>query len=138
MKAIKISDQLHAELTSVVGQLIAESGKIKTYENAIEALLHRSIVLPPKFVVEVEDFLETNKQFGYINKEEFVREAARWFMDNLNREHKGGSMFKQLRDDCAQTSRPLNSASQNLIEPNRAPSKEPLFKPLQMEVDKHG
>ena len=56
MKAIKISDQLHAELTSVVGQLIAESGKTKTYENAIEALLHRSIVMPPKFIVEVEDF----------------------------------------------------------------------------------
>ena len=39
MKAVKISDKLHAELTSVVGQLIAESGQIKTYENAIQALL---------------------------------------------------------------------------------------------------
>jgi hypothetical protein len=42
MKTLKISDQLHAELTSVVGQIIVESGKTKTYENAIEALLHRS------------------------------------------------------------------------------------------------
>ena len=138
MKAIKISDKLHAELTSVVGQLIAESGQLKTYENAIEALLHRSIVLPPKFLGEVENFLETNKQFGYVTKEEFVKEAARWFMDNLNRKHNGDSMVKQLREDCAHTSRPLNSANQDLIETNQAPSKKPLFKPLQMEVNKHG
>ena len=77
MKTLKISDKLHAELTSVVGQLIAESCQIKTYENAIEVLLHRSIVLPPKFLVEVENFLEANKQFGYITKEEFVKEGAR-------------------------------------------------------------
>jgi hypothetical protein len=105
MKAIKISEKSHTELTSLVGQLTAESGQIKTYENAIEALLHRSIILPPKFLVEVEAFLETNKQFGYITKEEFVREAVRWFMDNLNRKHKGDSMVEQLRDDCTKTAR---------------------------------
>ena len=138
MKAIKISDKLHAELTSVVGQLIAESGQLKTYENAIEVLLHRSILLPPIFLGEVENFLETNKQFGYVTKEEFVKEAVRWFMDNLNRKHNGDSMVKQPRDDGAQTLRPLNSPSQDLIETNQTQSKEPLFKPLQMEVTKHG
>ena len=102
MKTLKISDQMHAELTSVVGQLIEESGKTKTCENAIDALLHRSIVMPPKFMVEVEDFLETNQQFGYITKEEFIREGARWLMDSLKRKHKGESLYEQLRDDCAQ------------------------------------
>lgn len=39
MKTLKISDQNHARLTKVVGQLIAKSGKINTYENAISVLL---------------------------------------------------------------------------------------------------
>ena len=138
MKTLKISDQLHTELTSIVGQLISESGKIKTYENANEAPLHRSIVLPAEFMLEVEDFLETNKQFGYSTKEEFVREAARLLMDSLKRKHKEDPVLNQLRNEAAQTSRPFDSASQDLTETNQALSKEPLFKPLQMEVNKHG
>ena len=58
MKTLKISDQTHAELTKIAGQLTAESGKIKTYEEAIEALLHRSILLPPELLGEVVAFLE--------------------------------------------------------------------------------
>jgi hypothetical protein len=41
MKALKVSDQTHARLTVVVGKLTAASGKIKTYEEAICALLDR-------------------------------------------------------------------------------------------------
>ena len=41
MKTIKISDQTHAKLTRVVGQLTAKSGKIKTYEDAICTLLYK-------------------------------------------------------------------------------------------------
>jgi hypothetical protein len=39
MKTIKISNQTHAKLTKIVGQLTAETGKIATYEEAISALL---------------------------------------------------------------------------------------------------
>ncbi len=39
MKALKVSDQTHARLTVVVGKLTAATGKIKTYEEAICALL---------------------------------------------------------------------------------------------------
>jgi hypothetical protein len=41
MKTLKISDQTHAKLTKIVGQLIAETGKIKTYEDAICVLLDK-------------------------------------------------------------------------------------------------
>ena len=102
MKAIKVSDQTHAELTRVVGLLTAESGIVKTYEDAVEALLHKSLIMPPEILQEVEDFIEKNKQFGYITKEEFIREGARWLMDSLKRKHKGESLYEQLRDDCAQ------------------------------------
>jgi hypothetical protein len=41
MKTLKISDQTHAKLTRIVGQLTAETGKIATYEDAICALLSK-------------------------------------------------------------------------------------------------
>lgn len=39
LKTLKISDEAHAKLSSVVGRLMAETGKIKTYSDAIEAIL---------------------------------------------------------------------------------------------------
>ena len=84
MKALKVSAQLLAELTAIVGQLTAESGKIKTYDNAVETLIHQSVVIPPEVLQGIEDFIKKNKQFGYLTKEEFLRGAARWLMDQLN------------------------------------------------------
>ena len=40
MKTIKMSDQLHLELTAITGELTAESAQIKTYEDAVDALVH--------------------------------------------------------------------------------------------------
>lgn len=94
MKTIKMSDQLHVELTAIVGELTAESGQIKTYEDAIDSLLHRSVVLPPLFVREIEAFIKNNPQFGYSTKEEFLRGAARWLMDLLKRERTGSPNLK--------------------------------------------
>jgi len=88
VKTLKISDQLHSELTAIVGQLIAESGKTKTYEDAVDALLHRSVVMPPEVLREIEEFIEKNRQFGYPTKEEFLREAARWLISHLTRAQK--------------------------------------------------
>jgi hypothetical protein len=85
MKMLKISDQIHAELTKVVGQLIAESRKIKTYEDGIEALLHRSALLPPELLEGIEAFLTKNPHFGYLTREEFLKDAARSKMEQLTR-----------------------------------------------------
>ena len=102
MKTIKISDQTHAELTRVAGLLTAESGKVKTYENAMEALLHKSAVMPPEVLQEIEDFIVKNKQFGYSTKEEFLRGAARLLIDQLSRVHESSALPKaDLKDDCA-------------------------------------
>ena len=100
MKAIKVSDQLHKELTALVGQLIAESSQIKTYEDAVESLLHRAVVLPPEFLQEVEKFIKGNNQFGYSTREEFLREAARWLINRLQREQIGLTISKLEDIDC--------------------------------------
>ncbi len=82
---LKVSDQTHAELTKIVGQLIAESGKIKTYEDAIEALLHRSVLIPPELLGEIDAFLAKNPHFGYVTRDEFLKDAARSKMEQLTR-----------------------------------------------------
>jgi hypothetical protein len=88
LKAIKVSDKIHAKLTPIVGELIAESCQMKTYGDAIEALIDRSVILPPGLLREVEEFVKSNIQLGYLTKEDFFRGAARWLMEEHNRKHK--------------------------------------------------
>jgi len=77
LKTLKISDEAHAKLTSVIGRLMAETGKMKTYSDAIEALLSKSVVLSPELLNEVETFMENNEKLGYVTREEFVHDAIR-------------------------------------------------------------
>jgi metal-responsive CopG/Arc/MetJ family transcriptional regulator len=74
---LKISDEAHAKLTSVVGRLMAETGKTKTYSDAIEALLRKTVLLSPELLNEVESFIKGNAQLGYATKEEFIQDATR-------------------------------------------------------------
>jgi len=78
MKTLKISDNVHQKLTSLLGELMAQTSKMQTYQDAIQAMLNRSVMLPPELLAEIENFVEENKQLGYTTKEEFLRDAARW------------------------------------------------------------
>jgi hypothetical protein len=51
LKTLKIFDEADAKLTSVVGRLIAESGKMKTYSDGI---LEKSVMLSPDLLDEIE------------------------------------------------------------------------------------
>jgi len=39
MKTIRLSDDIHAELTKIVGELIVQKGKRITYDEAIKELI---------------------------------------------------------------------------------------------------
>jgi len=65
LKTLKVSDEAHAKLTSVLGRLMAESGKMKTYSDAIDAILDKSVMLSPDLLDEVESFIRENNQLGY-------------------------------------------------------------------------
>jgi hypothetical protein len=75
MRTIKIEDETHSKLTVVLGKLVAQTGKMKTYNDALEALLNNSIMLPPELSQKVEDFIEKNKHKGYKSKDEFIIKA---------------------------------------------------------------
>jgi hypothetical protein len=77
VKTLKISDQAHAKLTWVVGRLMAETGKMKTYSEEIEAMLNKSVMLSPELLDVVESFIKENVQLGYTTKKEFIQDPIR-------------------------------------------------------------
>jgi hypothetical protein len=53
MKTLKISDKVHGKLTAVLGELMAKTGKMKTYQDAIDAVLNKSVILPRIFFMKL-------------------------------------------------------------------------------------
>jgi len=86
MKTLRISDDVHERLTALLGELMAQTSKMQTYQDAIESLLKESVILPVDVIAEIENFTKENKQLGYTTKEEFVRDAIRRRLDVLNEE----------------------------------------------------
>jgi hypothetical protein len=84
LKTLKISDEAHAKLTSVVGRLIANTGKMKTYSDAIEALLSKSVMLSPELLSQIESFIKDNLELGYSTNEEFIQDAIRFRLAQLS------------------------------------------------------
>ena len=68
MKTLRISDEIHRKVTATVGTLTAQTGKMQTYQDAIEAMLNRSVILPRELLAEIEKFIETNKHLGYTTR----------------------------------------------------------------------
>ena len=80
MKTLRISDDVHQRLTALLGELTAQTMKMQTYQDAIEALLSQSVILPPELLNEIEEFIEKNRHKGYTRKEEFIRQAIRFLL----------------------------------------------------------
>lgn len=58
MKTLRISDDVHQKLTSLLGELMAQTSKMQTYQDAIEAMLNQSVILPTELLTEIENFIE--------------------------------------------------------------------------------
>ena len=87
MKTLRITDDVHQKLTALLGELTAQTSRMQTYTDAVEALLKQSVVLPPELLAQIEDFIETNKHLGYMTREEFIRDATRWRLKTLTEEY---------------------------------------------------
>ena len=55
MKAIKISDDVHARLTGILGLLMAKSGKPQTYADALQALTNQAVLLPEEMLSRIKE-----------------------------------------------------------------------------------
>jgi hypothetical protein len=86
MKTLRISDDIHRKLTASLGTLMAQTGKMQTYQDAINALLNQSATLPPEVLENIQSFLKENKQLGYATREEFIQDAIRFRFVQLSEE----------------------------------------------------
>ncbi len=96
MKTLRISDDAHQKLTGLLGELTAQTMKMQTYTDAIESLLGQSVILPPELLAQVEDFINEKKHLGYVTREEFFRDAARWRLKSLGDEYE----YVEVRKDA--------------------------------------
>jgi len=115
MKTLKISDEIHRKLTATVGTLMAQTGKMETYQDVIEAMLTRSVILPPELLAEIEKFIEENRHLGFITREEFIRDTARWRLKFLKEESEyveiSRDEYERLEAAVKEMNMPYNSAS---------------------------
>jgi len=51
MKTLRILDETHRKLTATLGTLMAQTGKMKTYQDAIEAFLKESVIFPAELLM---------------------------------------------------------------------------------------
>jgi hypothetical protein len=113
MKTLRISDNIHRKMTATVGTLMAQTGNMQTYQDAIEAMLTRSVILPTELLAEIEKFIEENKHLGYTTREEFIRDAIRFRLTWRSGKYE---YMEILKDQCEQ----LNEAVKEMNMPYRS------------------
>jgi len=115
MKTLRISDENHRKLTATVGTIMAQTGKMQTYQGAIEAMLNQSVILPPELLAEIESFIGENKHLGFTRREEFIRDAARWRLKFLNEDSEyieiPREKYERLDTAVKEMNTPYHSAS---------------------------
>ncbi len=95
MKTLRISEDVHQKLTALLGELTAQTSRMQTYTDAVEALLKQSVILPPELLTQIEHFIETHKNMGYTTREEFIRDATRWRLKTLTDQYE----YIEIRKD---------------------------------------
>jgi len=115
LKTLRISDEAHRKLTATIGMLMARTGKMQTYQDAIEAMLNQSVILPPELLAQIQSFIEENKHLGFTTREEFMRDAARWRLKFLNEDSEyieiPREKYERLDAAVKEMSTPYHSAS---------------------------
>lgn len=96
MKTLKISDDVHQKLTALLGELVTQTSKMQTYQDAISALINESVILPQELLTQTQAFIEENKHLGFTTKEEFIRDAIRFRLSWFKQEWEYIEMPKEL------------------------------------------
>lgn len=109
MKTLKISEDVHQKLTALLGELMSQTSKMQTYQDAISALINESVILPQELITQTQSFIEENRQLGYTTKEEFIRDAIRFRLSWLKKEYEYIEMPKEQYDTLAEALKEMNT-----------------------------
>lgn len=95
MKTLRISEDIHQRLTALLGELTAQTSKMQTYQDAINALINESVILPQELLVQIQSFIDENKHLGFTTKEEFIRDSIRFRLSWLS----DGKEYVEIQKD---------------------------------------
>lgn len=109
MKTLKISEDVHQKLTTLLGELMSQTSKMQTYQDAINALINESVILPQELLTQTQSFIEENRQLGYTTKEEFIRDAIRFRLSWLKKEYEYIEMPKEQYDTLGEALKEMNT-----------------------------
>jgi metal-responsive CopG/Arc/MetJ family transcriptional regulator len=109
MKTLKISEDIHQKLTTLLGELMSQTSKMQTYQDAINALINESVILPQELITQTQNFIDENKQLGYTTKEEFIRDAIRFRLTWLKKEYEYIEMPREQYDTLEEALREMNT-----------------------------
>lgn len=119
VKTRRISDETHRKLTVIFGTFMVQTSKMQTYQDAIEALLKESVMLPPELLAQIESFVEENKHLGFTTKEELIRDAIRFRLTWLKGDYQFIEVpkeeYDQLEEALKEMSTPYRNAEDFLI-----------------------
>ena len=66
------NDDVHSKLMRLLGELASQTSSI---QEAVNALLKQSVILPTALIARIEDFIGEHKEFSFTAKEDFVVDA---------------------------------------------------------------
>ena len=88
---------------------MAQTSKMQTYQDAINALINESVILPQELLVEIQSFIDENKHLGFTTKEEFIRDAIRFRLSWLSQEKEYVEIQKEQYDLLDKAVREMNT-----------------------------
>jgi Arc/MetJ-type ribon-helix-helix transcriptional regulator len=119
VKTRRISDETHRKLTVIFGTLMVQASKMQTHQDAINALLNESVMLPPELLAQIESYIEENKQLGFTTKEELIRDAIRFRLTWLKGEYEfveiPKEQYEQLDEAVKEMSTPYRNAEEFMV-----------------------
>jgi hypothetical protein len=97
LKTIRISDAAHRELTRLLGEMMAKTGKPQTYNDVINALTAHSVIVPAELLEKIDVAINANKQLGYIKREQFIEDAVTALLQSLSSSHEQERLTKDAK-----------------------------------------
>jgi Arc/MetJ-type ribon-helix-helix transcriptional regulator len=113
MKTLRISEDIHQKLTALLGELMAQTSKMQTYQDAISALINESVILPQELLTQIQSFTDENKHLGFTTREEFIRDAIRFRLDWLSQENEYVVIQKEQYDLLDEAVKEMNTPYQS-------------------------
>jgi hypothetical protein len=85
-------------------------------------------MLPPELLVQIQSFIEENRQMGFTTKEEFIRDAIRFRLTSLKGDYEFMEIPKDQFDMFDEAVKEMNTPYRGAVEFISAQMKETLEK----------